>query len=296
MEYYINVNNEKRGPYAPQELAQRGLTAETLVMAAEDGAAWIPAWQVEELRPLLMQQSRQEAPSGGAETPSTAVPATQEAPREQPAGDEPTATAQPAGPADKPRERKSHGCLWTLLVLVLLGALMVYSCPNKQKHSEKLATVISDGVSEAVEKTNSTAANDIVGKAFDMVGGNLRKMVIETLADQFLEVDDHKLCSVGKIHYDGEDHIVSVGLLGYVFTVDKAKIKQLAETYYVDKEQEFKQSVQEQFNDNVVNPAKDKLKEMIGSVLGSFLNGLGISPDAIREEMEKMEDIVADSI
>ena len=33
MEYYISVNNDKRGPYSISELKARGISSETLVMA-----------------------------------------------------------------------------------------------------------------------------------------------------------------------------------------------------------------------------------------------------------------------
>ena len=56
MEYYLSVGSEKRGPYSVAELAARGIGAESLVMAA-DGGSWQPAWQVEALRPILLQQT-----------------------------------------------------------------------------------------------------------------------------------------------------------------------------------------------------------------------------------------------
>jgi len=294
MEYYIHVNNEKRGPYAPEELINRGLTAESLVMAA-DGDQWIPAWQVEELRPVLMRAKQDTAAVTDSQPASEAAQPVQTAQPAQPKQESaPQAAAGQGGDgtaAARPKKRGGHGCLWALLALVLIGALMFYTCPSKEKHSEAIATVVSDGVSEAVQKEGKQS-NDILGKAIDMVGSNLRKKVIETVADQFLEVDNHKLLSVGKIHYDGKDHVVSVGVLGYVFTVGKDKIKEVAEQYYVDKEDEFKKSVEEQINENVVDPMKDKVKEILGGVLGSIFGSLGISPDVLQE----MEELPADSI
>ena len=53
MEYYINIDNEKRGPYSIKELAERGIEATTLVLPAGSND-WTPAWQIEELRAILM--------------------------------------------------------------------------------------------------------------------------------------------------------------------------------------------------------------------------------------------------
>lgn len=52
MEYYIKINEEKRGPYSLNELAERKLDATTLVMPT-DGVEWVPANQIEELRTLF---------------------------------------------------------------------------------------------------------------------------------------------------------------------------------------------------------------------------------------------------
>lgn len=52
MEYYIKINEEKRGPYSLNELAERKLDATTLVMPT-DGVEWVPADQIEELRTLF---------------------------------------------------------------------------------------------------------------------------------------------------------------------------------------------------------------------------------------------------
>lgn len=58
MEYFININNEKRGPYTLKELAERSIEATTLVMASNSNE-WIPAWRVEELRSILMENSNE---------------------------------------------------------------------------------------------------------------------------------------------------------------------------------------------------------------------------------------------
>lgn len=71
MEYFISVNNDKRGPYSVEELKARGITSETLVMA--DGSSqWMPAWQVEELRPIIMVPEPPTSDVGTIATPQTA--------------------------------------------------------------------------------------------------------------------------------------------------------------------------------------------------------------------------------
>ena len=56
MNYFINVNGEKQGPYTVEERRQRHSDSNTLVWT--DGMPqWLPAGQVEELKPLFGQDS-----------------------------------------------------------------------------------------------------------------------------------------------------------------------------------------------------------------------------------------------
>ena len=52
MEYYIIIDNRKKGPYNINELYARGIDATTLVMP-EGTMQWTPAWKINELRELL---------------------------------------------------------------------------------------------------------------------------------------------------------------------------------------------------------------------------------------------------
>lgn len=64
MQYFIVINDVQQGPFSIDELRQRNITSDTLVWA-EGMPQWVPAWQVEELRPLFYAD---------AQTSQTAAP------------------------------------------------------------------------------------------------------------------------------------------------------------------------------------------------------------------------------
>ena len=42
--------------------------------------------------------------------------------------------------------------------------------------------------------------------------------------ERMVKVDDYYVCSIGRIEWRGKKHIISVGLLNHVFTLDKDDI------------------------------------------------------------------------
>ena len=144
MEYYLSVGNEKRGPYSVAELAARGIGAEALVMTV-DGGAWQPAWQVEELRPILRSAS---SPSD-SESVATDEPQVEAQPVVgQPMQDEPEVvqgyvpqsealSGAGVGAQVPPRKKHRGGCWVALLVaVVLLVGLLVATCPKPEQHAQ----------------------------------------------------------------------------------------------------------------------------------------------------------------
>lgn len=309
MEYFININNEKRGPYRLDELAGRGLDATSLVMA--DGSdQWIPAWQVDELRPLLMKQEA----ANSSPTPSeTAEDATeqQDSPAETteetvmgiPNDEPPLVEARPLNTQDFPpkqtKRKKNHtGCLTAAVIAVVgLFATLVFSCPDTPAHKEALANAVTNSISMAAQ--NSPAADDdLISKAFQTISNAFTGKVIEAAVDNLVKVDNHVVYSVGKVNFDGKDHVVSVGILGHIFTMNQADLNRAAEKYYdkaeLKAEEELKKQAEKALKENIVDPAADAIKEMIGSVAGGLLDdlGLGTQPDAQDEE----NNLPADSI
>lgn len=285
MEYYIKINEEKRGPYSLNELAERKLDATTLVMPT-DGVEWVPANQIEELRTLF---ENKESINKTEDIPFVeARPITQATPQE--------AVQQPQ-PAPK---KKSHtGCLiGILLTLVVLVAVMVVTCPKTEQHKEVLSTVITTTVNNAVNDNDNLTGNTFIDNAFKTVSNAFAGKVIETAVDNLVTVDNYVVCSLGKVHYDGKDHIVSLGVFGHIFTVDEDDLREAAELYYkkeeINMKEQLKKKAQKMLQENIIAPATSAIEGLLGSAMDGLLDEIGL--DNQPSKHSKKKTVEADSI
>ena len=270
MEYYIKINEEKRGPYSLNELAERKLDETSLVMPT-DGVEWVPANQIEELRTLFESKDSTDNPVKTEDIPFVeARPIIQAAPQE---------AAQQAQPAPK---KKSHtGCLiGILLTLVALVAVMIVTCPKTEQHKEVLSTVITTTVNDAVNDNDNIPGNPFIDNAFRTVSNAFAGKVIETAVDNLVTVDNYVVCSLGKVHYDGKDHIVSLGIFGHIFTVDEDDLQEAAERYYkkeeINMKEQLKKKAQKMLQENIIAPAASAIEGLLGSAMDGLLDEIGL--------------------
>lgn len=305
MEYYLMVGEERRGPYTLSELAARGIVAETLVMPLS-GDAWLPAWQVEELRPLI-RSSR-----GGASSPLADAKA-QDARAEEPEAvmGQPMPEVDPVvqgyAPSDSARQgsanvvppRRHHrglGCLWVALIALLaVAGLLFATCPKPAQHKEAVAAVVADAVNETF-LPDSVAADDPMVGAMRSFAGEATRQITAVAVDQLLSVDNYLVCSVGRIHYGGRSHVVSVGVCGRVFTVDKSTLKALARRYSQEAQRRLEEKVARQVRQNITEPLDDFFGDAVGGLVkdlaGKLLDRVG---DEIKGALPD-EAMSADSI
>lgn len=277
MEYYLSVGNEKRGPYSVAELAARGIGAEALVMAA-DGGAWQPAWQVEELRPIIRSAS---APSG-SESVATGEPQVEAQPvKGQPIQEAPVVVQGYAPQSDgasvagvgtqMPPQKKHRGGCWIglLVAVVLLVGLLVATCPKPEQHAQAVSGVVSETVGDAFA-TDSADADDPIAVAMkEFVRGATHK-VVSMVVDNALTVDNYGVCSVGRVHYADKSPVVSVGVLGHVFTIGKDDLANLTTRYTKDLQQQLEQNVREKVRESITSP----IQRMFGGSVGDLIDDL----------------------
>jgi len=288
MEYYIKINEEKRGPYSLNELAERKLDETSLVMPT-DGVEWVPANQIEELRTLFESKDSTDNPVKTEDIPFVeARLIIQAAPQE---------AAQQAQPAPK---KKSHtGCLiGILLTLVALVAVMIVTCPKTEQHKEVLSTVITTTVNDAVNDNDNITGNTFIDNAFRTVSNAFAGKVIETAVDNLVTVDNYVVCSLGKVHYDGKDHIVSLGIFGHIFTVDEDDLQEAAERYYKKEEinlkEQLRKKAQKMLQENIIAPAASAIEGLLGSAMDGLLDEIGL--DNQPSKHSKKKTVEADSI
>ena len=111
--------------------------------------------------------------------------------------------------------------LYTLLALLILGGICVATCPDREAHSEALKDLVNQVITAELSGEEEDAG---LAMFSSMIGTGLSGLVI----DNMLNVEDYLVCSIGTATYDGETHVVSVGLLNHVFTIDEEKAAQIA--------------------------------------------------------------------
>ena len=287
MEYFINIDNEKRGPYSLNELAERKIQATTLVMPT-DTQQWIPAWQIEELRTILVGNDPIDT-----ETQEQDMPYVEATPIEQ--------AAQPeAIPQQQMTQKKSHmGCLLGILItLVACAIVLILTCPKPEQHKEVLSGVITKTVNDAVNDTTNTTGNALIDNAFRSISNAFAGNVIRSAVDNLVTVDNHIIYSTGKVNYAGQDHIVSLGLLGHIFTVDEDDLQEAARLYYKNSEvnlkDQIRQKAQKMIQDKIVKPATSTIEDMVDGAIGGLLDEIGLSKSKadIHKQIEQSTDSI----
>lgn len=287
MEYFINIDNEKRGPYSLNELAERKIQATTLVMPT-DTQQWIPAWQIEELRTILVGNDPIDT-----ETQEQDMPYVEATPIEQ--------VAQPeAIPQQQVTQKKSHmGCLLGILItLVAFAIVLILTCPKPEQHKEVLSGVITNTVNDAVNDTTNTTGNALIDNAFRSISNAFAGNVIRSAVDNLVMVDNHIIYSTGKVNYAGQDHIVSLGLLGHIFTVDEDDLQEAARQYYKNSEvnlkDQIRQKAQKMIQDKIVKPATSTIEDMVDGAIGGLLDEIGLSKSKadIHKQIEQSTDSI----
>lgn len=124
-------------------------------------------------------------------------------------------------------QKKRHGCLWTILLFVAIAVILALTCPGKENHKERMASELT---STLLSEVNN---NDDSGIATLLVSA-ITGPVVNGIIDQMLVVDSYGIISIGRFKNidNGEDRIVSIGLLNYVYTsIDKDIIKSIIDDF-----------------------------------------------------------------
>lgn len=214
MNYFAIIDNQQQGPFTIDELRQRGIAQETLVWA-EGMPQWVPAWQVEELKPLFFDQT---AGSSAATPPPPPIMPQQPAPGSQ--------ASQPDQPTQQqPKKKKGHGKLIAAAVIIVV-ALFVFALanPNKAEHRQAIMKKI-DTATEQVDNISDPTARAIAHAVLG-AGQGMVTAVVRQLVDDNLEYHNYIVFSTTTLHSDMLDHDVrcSTGFLGHVNAISLGNI------------------------------------------------------------------------
>ena len=101
-----------------------------------------------------------------------------------------------------------------ILILVAVVGVCVVTCPDKASHSEALKDVLNTAITEEL----SSSGNSDGDAGFVMFGSMIGTGIGGPVIDNMLKVENHFVCSIGTMTYDGDTKVVSFGIMNHVFT------------------------------------------------------------------------------
>lgn len=303
MKYFIIDNNEQRGPFTIDELYHLHITSETLVWN-ETMTDWTPAWKVQELKYILEQQHQSPTPPTFNQPDNSRQSATPQDGREriQGQGTQSEGNFTHHQQNDTLVKKKDHSktALLACIVGILLIALFSSTCPNKKKHTEAIKSEITSVIDKIQENNDE---QDLFSMGFDLIAKTVTSNLVNTILDQSLQIKNYILFNKGVITFNGEEHTVSYGLLGHVFTVgdedilkalDKDENGETENTPVLDKKDSDKQSVSENKDTSIKETDKDdKNLSPVGKELkNKVITSVG---DRVKEKIQEDNDSTTSS-
>ena len=86
-------------------------------------------------------------------------------------------------------------------------------------HQDKIEEVINAAVKKKMGK-----GTNILDAGIKYFSKALIKGALDIAFDKMLTVNDYYIFSIGKIEYDGEEHIISVGVMNNIITFDEEDV------------------------------------------------------------------------
>lgn len=227
MEFHLIRNGKQEGPFTVEELSQQGITPDSEVWAPGMND-WMQAGDVPELTAVLQRaefEASQQAARMAENQPTMGQPyeppvAPSQAPPQVP----------PRYPAQEEPKKKSGCTPWLLaaLILAILFATMVFTCPDRQKHEEAIQEVTKAWVGDKVDENmgNITGMGGVFGDLINKALKELTGFGTDKVISSYLDVTNYLVCSVGRMSIgNNEEKMVSLGLFGHVFTFGKEDIE-----------------------------------------------------------------------
>ena len=103
------------------------------------------------------------------------------------------------------------------LAVIVVTALAI-TCPDREKHVEAIESVFDYVAQRSAQKPGSLFDGQYLDALF-------LSRIASAAIDRFLKVDNYFVVSIGRITLpDTKPQVVSVGVFGHVFTLNKQKV------------------------------------------------------------------------
>ena len=112
--------------------------------------------------------------------------------------------------------------LLSVIVIIAIILVGIMTCPQKDAHADALMKLVNVALDSELSRHAET--KEEMGLA--MLGSFIGSGIAEIVIDKKLLVDNYFVCSIGRIVFEGEEKIVSVGCFNHVFTMPEDKLKE----------------------------------------------------------------------
>ena len=117
------------------------------------------------------------------------------------------------------------------LVLIAL-IVMVKTVPDKKVHKKTMMEAVKAYVDEEAAKHG--IGDDVLSN----LGKGIVNKTIEVALNSKLEVDNYLIFNMTHVELDGESQVLSLGILGHVFTFDKEMLRDALEASAREKQEQ----------------------------------------------------------
>ncbi len=112
--------------------------------------------------------------------------------------------------------------LLTIIIFLLVAVLMTQTLPDKKAHKAAMMEAVKDYVDEEAQ---NRLGDNILADLSKVFANNSIKAVLSVK----LKLHNYYLFNTTSMRIDGKDQLMSVGLLGHVFTFDKEMLRERLE-------------------------------------------------------------------
>lgn len=216
MQYFIIENQVQAGPFTIDQLKGKNISAETLVWA--DGMQdWTPAWKVDELKDIIG-----DGPTTASSTPPPYTPPTPNNVNPQNANGVDNNLNGDQNPLDdkeaENQKKKDRKKMYIIAAVVVFFLMMLSTCtnPDRQSHEDAIKQELNSAFNKASDMGDNSIISDVFSKISKMITGNL----LDSAIDNILEYHSYMFFSKCTVNYKGDDHTVSYGFMGHVWTAN----------------------------------------------------------------------------
>ena len=107
----------------------------------------------------------------------------------------------------------------SIVVLGILAGIMLFTCPEEEKHVDKLTKEI---VASANDSQKDDSESNIIEDIGNAIAGTISETVVKVYVKSQLKVENYSLVNVGRMYYDGDKRVVTIGAFNHVFCLVKA--------------------------------------------------------------------------